>query len=90
MPTLPLVVARNEEIAHTFTIDTFYMIPSEPVALWYDTPDAGSVTVGMFDTDIEGHLQTFFRTDSLSQGKYLFVAHGLWSGLDATSTLVIP
>ncbi|MBC8161139.1 MAG: hypothetical protein H7Z42_07955 [Roseiflexaceae bacterium] len=60
-----------------FNGDSF--IPSEPVALWYNTPDGKAVEIGRVAADAQGALVTNLATTDLRPGWYSLVAAGVWS-----------
>ncbi len=72
---------------HTFAAAVF--MPTEPVTLWYNTPDNIDIEVGTVLADVDGIVAVAFTTGGLPPGTYAMVGNGNWSGVRVTGNFIV-
>jgi hypothetical protein len=86
--TLQPLVNADTTASRQFTSGIY--APGEPVALWYHTPGDQVVGLDRVQADTKGEIQAALPLAGLAPGSYTLVAAGVWSGLQATATVIVP
>jgi hypothetical protein len=78
----PVAVNRSFQSQNIF-------FPYEPVQLWYNTPQGHTIELGRVGADVNGVVAVEITTDTMFDGSYSIVAHGVTSNFTAIGTFEI-
>jgi hypothetical protein len=76
-----------EQTEQSVIISSSAFIPKEPVALWYDTPEGKSISLGLVVADNNGSIKSTLSSEQFSSGLYQLVAYGQWSAITASNNI---
>ncbi|NTV99769.1 MAG: hypothetical protein HGA19_00520 [Oscillochloris sp.] len=89
-PAFTPTLTSSAASAGLITFSSAIFAPTEPIGLWYNTPDGRAITLDTIRAEADGTVTFVIDVSALPTGTYSVVSYGHWTEFTAVTTFIIP